>query len=195
MKTALAGLLLLCFNLSGCDALSTEGVSRRQWISQGGVAAAAAAAAIVTTAPTGCAADTTTKLTNLSNEEFTKILQKDIDENQFLVTGKITREIYDEAATFQDEIDIYGMDQWITGTSRLFVGDKSSLRLVGLITVDSNEATFSFDEDLVFNIPLKPVVHLTGKLILKRDPTTGLITSYKEIWDQGVWEVLKSAKI
>lgn len=87
------------------------------------------------------------------------------------------------------------MDQWIVGTGRLFVGDKSALRLVGPIQVSDDEVKFAFDEDLMFNIPLKPVVHLTGKLELKRDPSTGLITSYKEIWDQGVWDVLKTAKI
>jgi len=199
MKNLVTALLLIAIsNLNGCHALSTGGVSRRQWLSQGSVAAGAIGAAFVVGAssPSPVAAtDTTTKLTNLSNEDFTKILEKDITDNQFLVTGKISREIYDESATFQDEIDTYGMDQWIVGTGRLFVGDRSSLRLVGPVTVNDNEASFKFDEDLMFNIPLKPVVHLTGTLYLKRDPSTGLITSYKEVWDQGVWDVLKSAKI
>ena len=46
----------------------------------------------------------------------------------------------------------------------------------------------------MFRIPLRPVVTLTGKLVLDRDPETGLITKYQEFWDQDVKTVLKSAK-
>jgi hypothetical protein len=38
-------------------------------------------------------------------------------------------------------------------------------------------------------------VKLTGRVDLVRNPTTGLITSYREFWDQSVGEVLKSARI
>jgi hypothetical protein len=185
--------LLLSFSSTSTHALSVS--SRRQWLSQGASVAATGAALVGNAPHTLAGADTTNKLTNLSNEEFTKILEKDITEKQFLVTGNISRELYDESCSFQDEIDTYGMDQWILGTRRLFNGAGSSLRLASPIQVSSSEASFKFDEDLMFNIPLKPVVHLTGTLYLTRDAATGLITSYKEKWDQGVWEVLKSAKI
>lgn len=97
-------------------------------------------------------------------------------------------------ATFTDEIDTYKMDQWITGTQKLFVGENSEVRLVGDIDVTQEAITFRFDEDLQFRIPLRPTVALTGKVVLARDPGTGLITSYKEFWDQDVNTVLKSAK-
>ena len=38
-------------------------------------------------------------------------------------------------------------------------------------------------------------VKLTGRVDLVRNPTTGLITSYREFWDQSIGEVLKSARI
>jgi hypothetical protein len=67
---------------------------------------------------------------------------------------------------------------------------------VGDVNVSNEEVEFLFDEDLMFNLPfLKPKVHLTGKLVLDRDPTTGLITKYREYWDQSVIDVLKTAKI
>lgn len=193
ITTALLLLIICSVFQDSAHALSIS--SRRQW---GASVATTGAAAFLGSCSPALAADadsTTNKLTNLSNEEFQKILEKDITENQFLVTGKITRGLYDESCTFQDEIDTYGIDQWITGTAKLFNGSGSSLRLSSPIQVSSTLAEFQFDEDLMFNIPLKPVVHLTGTLFLKRDPTTGLVTSYKEKWDQGVWEVLKSAKI
>ena len=69
---------------------------------------------------------------------------------------------------------------------------KSSV--VGDIDVHRDRIEFRFDEDLMFNIPFKPVVSLTGKVVLQRSPDTGLITSYQEFWDQDVATVLKSAK-
>ena len=35
---------------------------------------------------------------------------------------------------------------------------------------------------------------LSGKVVLTRDEKTGLITSYREYWDQSVNDVLKTAK-
>ena len=133
----------------------------------------------------------------LSEDELLSIVRDDIVQRQFLVTGNITRSIYDPAATFTDEIDTYEMDQWMIGTQRLFVGDRSQVRLVNdKVTLTSpTTIEFLFDEDLMFNLPIfKPVVSLTGKVVLTRDPETGLVTSYREYWDQDVLTVLKSAK-
>jgi hypothetical protein len=59
---------------------------------------------------------------------------------------------------------------------------------------DDKKIEFRFEEDLMFNIPFKPVVNLSGKVILERDEKTGLITSYREYWDQDVKTVLMTAK-
>jgi hypothetical protein len=145
------------------------------------------------------AAETTaspTKLTNLSNEKMAELIKGDVVERQFLVTANLSRELYDESSTFTDEIDTYELDKWITGTRRLFVASKSQVELEpNSLSVDESEASFRFSEYLCFNIPLlNPVVYLSGKVVLKRDPVTGLITSYQEIWDQDVSTVLKTAK-
>lgn len=134
------------------------------------------------------------KLVNLPDEKLKAIITSDVVQNQFLCNGRLTRSVYDEGATFTDEIDTYHMDQWIRGTQKLFNGDSSEVRLVGDVEVSKSAVEFRFDEDLQFNIPLRPTVALTGRVILQRDPETGLITSYKEIWDQDVVTVLKSAK-
>jgi hypothetical protein len=161
------------------------------------------------------AATTTTEKEDrlkLSNEELLQIIRDDIVQRQFLVTGNITKSIYAPYATFTDEIDTYKMDQWMIGTQRLFVGDRSQVRLVhpkkstekdtsqdfnkdDIIFTSPTTIEFAFDEDLMFNLPfIKPVVSLTGKVVLTRDPTTGYIISYREYWDQDVATVLKSAK-
>lgn len=136
------------------------------------------------------------KKLNLSNQELIEIIKKDIIENQFLVTGKVTRSIYSDGATFTDEIDTYPIEKWIIGTQRLFIGNESHVNLIGDIIIDptnENNIIFYFDEILTFNIPLlKPVVPLTGKVVLTRDPSSGYVTSYREYWDQDIQTVLKS---
>ena len=134
------------------------------------------------------------KQLNLSNDELKKIVLSDVLDKDFLVTADITRSIYDESATFTDEIDVYTMDKWVKGTKALFIPSRSTLNLVGDVDVTSSAVTFRFDEDLCFNIPFKPVCSLTGKVVLTRDQDTGLITSYREFWDQSVNDVLKTAK-
>eukprot|EP00979_Chaetoceros_neogracilis_P007066 scaffold1472_cov245-Chaetoceros_neogracile.AAC.9 len=135
------------------------------------------------------------KQLNLTPSEIAAIVERDMVENSFLANGKLTRSIYDEKATFRDEIDTYGIDQWIKGTSKLFVGPPGSrVSLVDGVKANDKEVVFKFEEDLMFNVPFKPVVNLSGKVVLERDEKTGLITSYREFWDQDVKTVLKSAK-
>jgi hypothetical protein len=58
------------------------------------------------------------------------------------------------------------------------------------------QVRFRFQEDLCFNLPLvKPVVPLSGELILTRNPTSGLIIKYLEVWDEGVAQVLSRAHL
>jgi hypothetical protein len=134
------------------------------------------------------------KLTNISDADLKQIILNDIVDKSFLVTADITRSVYDESATFTDEIDVYTMDKWIKGTKSLFIPSGSRVSLVGDVTVTPGEVTFRFDEDLMFNIPFKPVCSLSGKVVLTRDEKSGLITSYREYWDQSVNDVLKTAK-
>lgn len=168
------------------DSSSSLNNSRRTFLSTAAVSA--------TLLPLRGASASSDKQLNLSNEELRKIIYSDMVDNAFLVSADITRSVYDESAVFTDEIDEYTMDKWIKGTQSLFISSGSRVSLVGDIDVTSKDVTFLFDEDLMFNIPFKPVCSLTGKVVLTRDENTGLITSYREYWDQSVNEVLKSAK-
>jgi hypothetical protein len=133
---------------------------------------------------------------NLTNEQLGDIVLRDLVDHQFLVTGALTPSIYAPTAKFTDEIDTYSMEQWQKGTAKLFAGNKSSVRLEpNTFSVTDSEVTFRFDEDLAFNVPfVYPVVHLTGKVVLTRDPESGYISQYREFWDQDVSTVLKSVK-
>ena len=161
------------------------------------------------------------KLKNLEPAKIAEIVRSDLVDRQFLATAAFTREIYDEAALFTDEIDTYTLPKFIKGTSALFVADKScvkvtldlllhlstprfrpwltrptvlpSAQLVGDVEATAASVSFRFDEDLCFNIPFQPVVTVTGRCVLTRDPQTGLIIAYREYWDKTPTEVVLTA--
>ena len=176
------------------DKVVEEGEEHSQLLGNSRLSFLSSAAVSATILPLHGAYASEDKQLNLSNEELKKIITSDMVDKSFLVSADITRSIYDESATFTDEIDVYTMDKWIKGTKSLFVASGSQVRLVGDVGVSAKEVVFRFDEDLMFNIPFKPVCSLTGKVVLTRDENTGLITSYREFWDQSVNDVLKSAK-
>jgi hypothetical protein len=84
----------------------------------------------------------TTKLTNLEPSEMVKIVAGDISDRQALITADFTRDIYSETATFQDEIDTYPMDKYVSGTKALFNKDKSHVDLVGEVTASAEGVDF-----------------------------------------------------
>ena len=75
------------------------------------------------------------KLRTLPAAKLAEIVTADLVERQFLATADFTREVYDEAALFTDEIDTYTLPKFIKGTSALFVKERSVVRLVGAVTV------------------------------------------------------------
>lgn len=95
------------------------------------VAATATNYLVVPTQPAKAASE---KL-DISDAELKEIVKQDILKRQFLVTGNLTPSIYKPTATFTDEIDTYKMDQWMKGTQKLFVGEKSDVRLIGDVNV------------------------------------------------------------
>ena len=186
-------LVLLIASAAALRLDPTEQLGRRRFFAS---LPATAGAAIATTLPSDARADEGAKLVGLAPAELARIVKADVVERQFLCTADFTRGLYDEAATFTDEIDTYKLDAFVKGTKALFVADKSHVDLTSDVEVTKDAATFLFSEYLTFNLPVfKPRVSLTGKVVLKRSPETGLFVSYREFWDQSVVDVLKTAKL
>ena len=133
------------------------------------------------------------KLVNLEPAAIVKIVAADITDRQALITADFTRDIYSEKCSFQDEIDTYPIDKYVSGTKALFNKDKSHVDLVGDVVATSDSVDFKFSEILAFNIPFNPSVFLTGRVKLSRGED-GLITSSREFWDQSVPVVLSTVK-
>jgi hypothetical protein len=186
-------------NLSRNSQETTSSLSRRDVFSQAAIFAGTTAMTLSSMPSNVLAAADTPKTEpkqmNLSQEDLAKAIASDIAGRQFMVSGAITRSLYLESATFQDEIDTYQMDDWIKGTQKLFVGEKSHVELEdGSMQVSPTAVNFRFNEYLQFRIPFRPTVYLTGRVVLERDPSTGLISSYREFWDQDIKTVLTHAK-
>eukprot|EP00240_Pyramimonas_obovata_P014859 CAMPEP_0118923510 /NCGR_PEP_ID=MMETSP1169-20130426/2002_1 /TAXON_ID=36882 /ORGANISM="Pyramimonas obovata, Strain CCMP722" /LENGTH=210 /DNA_ID=CAMNT_0006864499 /DNA_START=79 /DNA_END=711 /DNA_ORIENTATION=- len=139
-----------------------------------------------------CTADSTcSKLVNLSPEEIKAIVKADLVERQFLATANFTQAIYADDCTFTDEISTYSFKEFVKGTAQLFDASRSTVALVGDVEADEKTVTFRFSEELCFNVPFKPKTYLSGKLVLTRN-SDGLISNYKETWDQPVNKVLST---
>lgn len=123
-------------------------------------------------------------------------MTSDVVDRQFLATADFTRALFDESATFTDEIDTYTLPKFVEGTKKLFDGSKSRVELTSPVVVDQDQVTFRFSEYLAFNLPfVKPIVSLSGRVVLKRDRYTGLFISYREYWDQTPSQVVLTARL
>ncbi|KAK3271431.1 hypothetical protein CYMTET_20217 [Cymbomonas tetramitiformis] len=131
------------------------------------------------------------KLRNLTPDEIKDIVTSDVVDRQFLATANFSPEIYSPSCTFTDEIDTYEYADFVKGTQALFDASQSSVKLVGEVQATDTLVSFRFDEELAFNVPLKPKLYLSGQVLLKRDEE-GLISSYKEEWDQSVLQALQT---
>jgi hypothetical protein len=138
-------------------------------------------------------ADAIEKLKNLDGNAIAKIVGEDISVRQALVTADFSRNIYSETCKFQDEIDIYPIDKYVSGTKALFNAPKSHVELDGPVVANLNTVTFPFKETLTFNLPFSPYVYLTGHVDLTRGED-GLIVYSREHWDQSVSQVLSQVK-
>ncbi|KAG7374119.1 hypothetical protein IV203_013214 [Nitzschia inconspicua] len=135
------------------------------------------------------------KLYHLAADELAEIIKRDCRERQFLCTADMTRAIYDDDATFKDGSDIdgsYSMDAWVRGCKFLFDAKESQCKILEhTLRVTNQQVSFRFAETLTFKTILQPRVYLTGTVLMKRDPHSGLIVSYEEKWDQDMNEVLR----
>ena len=75
---------------------------------------------------------------NLPSSEVEKIVADDIKFRQALITADFTRSLYSESCRFQDEIDVYPIDDYVRGTKLLFNPALSHVDLIGPVTTVSD---------------------------------------------------------
>jgi hypothetical protein len=139
------------------------------------------------------------KLHNLPNDVLAQMILQDAKERNSLVTADFSQSIYDDDTIFKDGSGLdgaYPMAPWILGCKMLFNEQNSLSTIVEETLVATlSHITFRFEGDLEFRGPFSPQVFLTGQVIMTRDPVTGLINSYKELWDKDVFQICKEARL
>jgi len=138
------------------------------------------------------------KLHNLPNDVVAQMILQDARERNSLVTADFSQSIYDNQATFKDGSSLdgaYPMAPWILGCKLLFNERNSRTNIIeDTLVVTSSHVTFRFEGDLEFRGPFSPQVFLTGQVVMTRDPVTGLINSYKELWDKDLFDICKEVR-
>ena len=139
------------------------------------------------------------KLHHLSRESLRDMMLQDVHQRNSLVTADFTQTIYEDSCRFQDGSGLdgaYPMKPWILGCKLLFKGDKSQTTILEeSLIISSRQISFRFESDLEFRGPFRPQVALSGRVVMTRNPLTGLISSYREIWDKDVFEIVKEARL
>lgn len=134
------------------------------------------------------------KTINLPDAEIVRIVTDDLTLRQALNTADFTRSIYSDNCQFQDEIDVYSINDYVRGTKALFDATESHTELLEPVKLESNgEAIIAkFRETLSFKLPfIHPKVDLSGRLRLELNQDR-LISFSREYWDQSIPEVLST---
>ena len=103
----------------------------------------------------------------------------------------LTRTLYDEACTFQDEIDTYELDKFIKGTSKLFVADRSHVDLTSARDRDGRERRVQVQGGPCFNIPLQTDGLCVRPRRFGTGPIVGPLRQIRVYWDQKPNDVLR----
>ncbi|KAG1675252.1 hypothetical protein FOA52_016283 [Chlamydomonas sp. UWO 241] len=137
----------------------------------------------------------------VSGTELVDILRRDFTENKYLVTGRLTKEVYSDQCHFADARDDFGEigpNRWAAAVSLLFDGDASRLKLTGDVVLDEGKRTVEFTswrQVDVFRLPGSPHTKVyTGHTTLTLDPVENIVVDHIETWDVDPSEVTKSIK-
>jgi len=137
----------------------------------------------------------------VSTEELVQIVREDFEQRKYLVSGRITKEIYADNCHFADARDDFGNigpHRWSAAVGLLFDGDKSKLKLTGDIVYDDATRTISITswrQVDYFRVPGSPHTPVyTGHVTITLDPVENLITDHIESWDVPADEVTSAIK-
>jgi len=84
-------------------------------------------------APLGSIQNTGEKTTGLRVEQICEILEKDLSERQYFITGNLTTAIFDDACRFRDPTnDIVGLSRYKKALGLLFDPQNSTLDLISI---------------------------------------------------------------
>ena len=118
-----------------CSHSSSQAVRRRQVLLQTCLATLAFPLQAPSTplAPLGSVQNTGEKMTGLGVEQVSEILEKDLGERKYFITGNLTTGIFDDECRFRDPTnDIVGLSRYKKALDILFDPRNSTLDLISI---------------------------------------------------------------
>eukprot|EP00963_Diacronema_lutheri_P006173 scaffold524_cov357-Pavlova_lutheri.AAC.14 len=131
------------------------------------------------------------KRRGISPKEVRDTLEKDIATRQYFVTGKLTKEIFEDDCRFVDPTnDVVGLNRYLSALEILFDPANSSVRLLDIQLVDQNTIEADYEARGVLQLPWRPVVRpYRGHIVYKLNGD-GLVQKQEQTWDISAFEAL-----
>jgi hypothetical protein len=118
-------------------------------------------------------------------DEVARIIERDLSEGQYFVTGNLTREVFDDRCRFVDPTnDVVGLSRYLTALGLLFdpATSEVTVRSVEVTSPTTIESVGTLEGYLRF--PWHPKVDkYTYSMTHRVDPETGLIVEQSQTWD------------
>ena len=182
-------------------ALHGEKITRRLAIASAGGAAAAVLPALPAiaadtalvdkpfewSAAYGAAtSDASPKRKGLPLAEVAKVIEADLRERKYILTGDMTTSVFSDEARFQDPNNaVDGLSRYKTALSLLFRPEESGLEDV---RVTVNQGANTIEADYVaygtLKLPWRPsIAPWAGHIVYSIDPDSGLVASQVDVWN------------
>ena len=118
-------------------------------------------------------------------DDVARIIERDLSEGQYFVTGNLTREVFDDRCRFVDPTnDVVGLSRYLTALGLLFdpATSEVTVRSVEVTSPTTIESVGTLEGYLRF--PWHPKVDKYTYFMTHRvDPETGLIVEQSQTWD------------
>ncbi|MCO5594803.1 hypothetical protein L7F22_048837 [Adiantum nelumboides] len=181
-RRAISTCLRAC-NPTSCSA-STVKLARREVLCSFFFAAAAPAYQ-------GPSLATQPKNVHLPIEKIKDVIENDIKNGQYYVTGDLTKAIYEDDCRFVDPTtDLRGVDKYVAAIKLLFDPNLSRHELASIDLVDSNTIRARWKLEGYLKFPWHPHIQPYEGTTVYHVNDKGLIASHEETWDISLWTAL-----
>ncbi|KAI5063993.1 hypothetical protein GOP47_0020663 [Adiantum capillus-veneris] len=140
----------------------------------------------------GCSMATQPKNMHLPVEEIKDIIENDIRNGQYYVTGDLTQSIYEDDCRFVDPTtDIRGVDKYVAAIKLLFDPNMSRHELTSINLIDPNTIQVRWKLEGYLKFPWHPHIQPYEGTTVYHVNDKGLIASHEETWDISLWTALR----
>ena len=143
----------------------------------------------------GVAADPAPKQTGLAASELAKVLEVDLAQKKYILTGALTPSIFSEACRFEDPNNaVTGLNKYRQALSLLFEPEASTVKDVTVsVAADGRSVIADYTARGVLKLPWRPVIepwrgHITWSL-----DADNLIVSQVDVWNITRWDAIRQS--